>query len=128
MNEHDSPLVSLAEGFADDRGLIQPLLDEPVGSVQLITCKQGAVRGNHHHKTDWHYCYVVSGAIDYYWRAAGSDAPPNHVRVEAGQMFFTPEMTDHAMVFPVDSVFVNLARNARDQVSYEDDIVRVQLV
>jgi len=122
------PLVELPAPFVDARGAIQPLVDEPLGSAQVITCAKGSVRGNHHHKSDWHYCYVVSGSIDYYWRAAGSTEPPSHVRVDAGQMFFTPAMTDHAMLFPEDTTFVNLARNPRQQDSYEDDIVRVQLV
>jgi uncharacterized RmlC-like cupin family protein len=121
-------LVQLPAPFVDARGAIQPLVDEPLGSAQVISCKKDTVRGNHHHKSDWHYCYVVSGAIDYYWRPAGSREAPTHVRVEAGQMFFTPPMTDHAMLFPEDATFLNLARNARDQVSYEEDIIRVQLV
>ena len=124
----EEPLVELPAPFVDARGAIQPLVDEPVGSAQVITCKKGSVRGNHHHRSDWHYCYVVSGCIDYYWRPGGSSESPKHVRVEAGQMFFTPAMTDHAMIFPEDTTFINLAHNPRDQHSYEDDIVRVQLV
>jgi uncharacterized RmlC-like cupin family protein len=122
------PLVQLPAPFVDGRGAIQPLVDEPLGSAQVISCKKDTVRGNHHHKSDWHYCYVVSGTIDYYWRPAGSSDAPRRVRVEAGQMFFTPAMTDHAMLFPEDTTFLNLARNPRDQDSYEEDVVRVELV
>ena len=124
----EEPLVDLPAPFVDGRGAIQPLVDEPLGSAQMISCKKGSVRGNHHHRSDWHYCYVVSGRIEYYWRPAGSSESPRHTLVEAGQMFFTPAMTDHAMLFPEDTTFLNLARNPRDQHSYEEDIVRVQLV
>ncbi len=84
----------------DARGAIQPLVDEDMKSCVLISSKQGTVRANHYHKTDWHYCYVLEGRIEYYHRPTGSDAPPEKVAVEAGQMFFTPSMVDHSMAEP----------------------------
>ena len=93
-------IVSLADPFVDARGAIQPLVDEDMKSCVLISSKQGTVRANHYHKTDWHYCYVLEGRIEYYHRPTGSDAPPEKVAVEAGQMFFTPSMVDHSMAEP----------------------------
>ena len=43
-------------------------------------------------------------------------------------MIFTPPMVDHGMTFPVDTVFLTLSRNSRDQESYESDVVRVDMV
>ncbi|MBT6087838.1 MAG: hypothetical protein HOH22_19145, partial [Rhodospirillaceae bacterium] len=40
----------------------------------------------------------------------------------------TPPMVDHAMRFPVDTVFLTLSRNPRDQETYEADVVRVPMV
>ena len=37
-------------------------------------------------------------------------------------------MVDHAMKFLVDTVFLTLSRNPRDQVSYENDVVRVNMI
>ena len=91
----------------------------------MITSKKGTVRANHYHKTDWHYCYVVSGRIAYYHRPTGTDGEPERVVVEAGQLFFTPPMDDHAMVFLEDTVFLTLGRNPRDRQSYESDVVRI---
>ncbi|MDQ1535761.1 MAG: hypothetical protein QOE58_154, partial [Actinomycetota bacterium] len=49
-------LVPLEAPFIDDRGVIQPLVDRMMLSAVLIRSKAGAVRANHYHKTDWHYC------------------------------------------------------------------------
>lgn len=121
-------LVALEAPFIDERGAIQPLVDAKIQSAVLITSKRGARRANHYHKTDWHYCYVLQGAIEYFYRAHGSPAPPDRVLVPAGSMMFTPPMVDHAMKFPEDTVFLTLGRNHRDQDSYEADVVRIDLV
>ena len=118
-------IVSLADPFVDARGAIQPLVDEDMKSCVLISSKEGTVRANHYHKTDWHYCYVLEGRIEYYHRPTGSDAPPEKVMVKAGQMFFTPPMVDHSMVFPEDTVFITWGRNSRLQEVYEADVVRI---
>jgi quercetin dioxygenase-like cupin family protein len=122
------PLVALEQPFVDERGAIRPLLEREMRSALLISSKAGTVRANHYHKTDWHYCYVVSGTIEYYHRPAGSTAEPEKGVVAAGEMFFSPAMVEHAMVFPEDTVFLTLSRNARDQAAYEDDLVRTKLV
>jgi len=118
-------IVPLPDPFVDARGAIQPLVDEDMKSCVLISSKKGTVRANHYHKTDWHYCYVLVGKIDYYHRLTGSDAPPEKVMVEAGQMFFTPPMVDHSMVFPEEEVFITWGRNSRLQEVYEADVVRI---
>ena len=48
--------------------------------------------------------------------------------VNEGEMVFTPPMIDHGMRFPVDTVFLTLGRNSRDQATYEADVVRVDFV
>jgi quercetin dioxygenase-like cupin family protein len=120
-------LVALSAPFADSRGSLQPLVDASIGSAVLISSKKDAVRANHYHRTDWHYCYVVTGSIEYFHRPTGSEQEPKRILVTAGQMFFTPPMTDHAMVFPENTVFLTLGRNPRDQESYEADVVRIKL-
>jgi quercetin dioxygenase-like cupin family protein len=122
------PLVALEKPFVDNRGAIQPLVDEMMKSAVMISSKKGSLRANHYHKTDWHYCYVVSGAIEYFHRSTGSDQEPERLLVKAGEMVFTPPMVDHAMKFPEDTVFLTLSRNPRDQASYEADVVRVEML
>ena len=118
-------IVSLEAPFSDDRGGIQPLVDADMKSAVLIASKKGTVRANHYHQTDWHYCYVLKGSIDYYHRAVGSTDEPEHVKVSTGQMFFTPPMVEHAMVFPEDAEFLTFGRNSRQQEVCEADVERV---
>ena len=94
-------------------------------SAVMISSKKDTVRANHYHQTDWHLCYVISGSIDYYHRPHGSEEDPEHVYVKTGELFFTPPLVDHAMVFPEDTVFLTLGRNSRAQESYEADVVRI---
>jgi len=121
-------VVKLEKPFVDRRGEIQPLVDTMMKSAVMIESKAGSLRANHYHKTDWHYCYVVSGRIEYLHRPTGSDQEPEIISVEEGEMVFTPPMIDHGMIFPVDTVFLTLSRNPRDQESYEKDVVRIEMV
>ena len=121
-------VIKLEKPFSDHRGKIQPLVDVLMKSAVMIESKAGSLRANHYHKTDWHYCYVVSGQIEYYHRPTGSDQDPENITIQKGEMVFTPPMIDHGMKFPVDTVFLTLSRNPRDQESYEADVVRVEML
>ena len=122
------PVVTLEAPFEDARGKIQPLVDLMMRSAVLIESKKGSLRANHYHKTDWHYCYVLSGCIEYYHRTTGADIEPECILVSQGEMVFTPPMVDHGMRFPEDTVFLTLSRNPRDQESYEADVVRIEML
>ena len=61
-------VVKLEKPFVDGRGSIKPLVDIIMKSAVMIDSKAGSLRANHYHKTDWHYCYVVSGQIEYIHR------------------------------------------------------------
>lgn len=118
-------LVDLAAAHRDERGAIQPMVDAAMKSCVMITSKAGAVRANHYHRTDWHYCYVLSGRLEYSHRPVGSTAAPERLVVGAGQMVFTPPMVEHAMRFLEDTVFFAWGRNSRAQAVYEADVVRI---
>ena len=121
-------VVKLEKPFVDGRGSIQPLVDALIKSAVMIESKAGSLRANHYHKTDWHYCYVVSGRIEYLHRPTGSGREPETLIIEEGEMVFTPPMVDHGMRFPVDTIFLTLSRNPRDQASYEADLVRIDML
>ena len=118
-------IVALLDAYKDDRGAIQPLVDMDMKSCVLITSKKGAVRANHYHTTDWHFCYVLDGEIDYYHRPTGSGQKPEKVRIRKGEMCFTPPMVDHQMIFLEETTFLTLGRNSRSQEVYEADVVRI---
>lgn len=120
--------VALPPAHADERGAIQSLVNFPMKNLSLISSKKGTVRSNHYHVTDWHYMYVLSGAFDYYYRATGSNEPPQKTTVRPGEMVFTPPMEDHATVFLEDTEILVASRNPRDQEAYEADVRRVTLI
>jgi len=121
-------IVKMPEPFVDDRGIIQPLVDENMSSAVLISSKKGSVRANHWHETDWHYCYVIEGKIKYSHRVKDSNESPEITIVNKGELFFTPPLVEHAMEFEEDTVFLTLGRNSRIQEVYEADVKRIKLV
>ena len=123
-----NPLVNLEKPFVDLRGSIQPLVDSIMKSAVMIHSKAGSLRANHYHKTDWHYCYVISGKIEYYYKDLNSDKTVELLIVEKGNMFFTPPLVEHCMKLPEDTLFLTLSRNPRDQETYELDVIRTNLI
>ena len=80
-------VVKLEKPFVDGRGSIKPLVDIMMKSAVMTDSKAGSLRANHYHKTDWHYCYVIFGRIEYFHRPTGSDEDPECLIVEAGAAF-----------------------------------------
>ena len=117
--------VPLDAPFTDDRGLIQNVLHRNIGSVVVITSVAGSTRASHWHKKDWHYCFVMSGRIDYFEREVGSIATPRHQVIKEGELFFTPPCMEHEMYLPVDTVFLTLANLHRTPADYEADLIRL---
>lgn len=122
-----STLIPNIERDVDARGGIVSIVDEPAQNVSIITCNPGSIRSNHYHLTDWHYMYVLEGAIDYFFRDIDSE-DVSYLRVNAGDNIFTPPMEIHATYFPVKTVLIVTSMNPRDQETYEGDTVRVNFV
>ena len=126
-----NPILPLKKPYSDDRGIIQNLVslnETQIHSAVLIESKKGSIRANHYHKVDWHYCYIISGSIEYYYRPTNSDKEPIKILINTGQVFYTPPMVEHAMVFPEDTIFLTLGGGTRIHEDYENDLVRVNLV
>ena len=115
--------VALTDGFIDSRGTILPIVDD-FANVQIIHSKKGAVRANHYHKTDSHYCYLITGKVEYHWRNHGEDTIHTEI-FTAGDLFLTGPNIDHQMVFQEDSIMVVVSEFKRDAVSYDADIVKI---
>ncbi len=115
--------------FTDARGGITRILDSesPIRSILSITSQKGSVRSNHYHKKDTHYCYLVSGKMEWSEKPVEGGEVESAV-LEAGDMVFTPAMTIHAVRFLEDSMFLTFATEARNQDDYEADTVRVTLI
>lgn len=111
--------------FVDERGEIQNLIDAPFTSAAVVTSRKGAIRGNHYHKTDDHYCWLQRGGMIYVHRPCGDRHPPQRWVIEPGQLLYTPPRYEHAMQFTEESVMLVFARNNREMAHYEADTVRI---
>lgn len=124
-----SPWVPIEEPFTNASGEIINLLTGKFTHAAVLTSNAGAIRANHYHKTDWHYTYIVSGAVDYYWRSVGDQNYPKRQLYKQGEMFFSPPMVEHAMFFPGPATIITFARNERsDHATHESDLVRVPVI
>ncbi len=118
-------IVSQRPPFIDGRGEIRNLLDVPFTSVAVITSVKGAIRGNHYHKTDYHYCWLQRGSLIYAHRPVGDKRAARRWVIKPGDIFYTPAQYEHVMVFTEDSVMFAFARNNREMANYEADTVRI---
>ena len=125
MPQPPKVIVPIRPPFVDDRGEILNLIDAPFTSAAVITSVKGAVRGNHYHKTDYHYCWLQKGEMIYLHRLVGSGDAPQRWTIKAGEMFYTPPMYEHAMHFAEESVLFVFAKNNREMANYEADTTRV---
>lgn len=112
----------------DERGYIQELLPIKLrrgefGSVALITGKRGAVRANHWHHTDSHYCVVTAGEVEYAWRGQ-KNRTVRKVILFPGDVVYTPPLEVHRFKFLRTGSFVAMSENYRSQKNYESDTVR----
>ncbi len=125
VNLPETIVVPLEEAYVDERGIIQNLVHHTIGSAVIIHSEAGAVRAEHWHKDDFHYCYLISGRLIYLERPVGSDAEPRKKIIEPGTLFFTGPKVEHSMYFLEKSVFVTLGGLSRTHESYESDLVRL---
>lgn len=121
-------LIKLAKGFIDKRGKIIPICDQMMRSASLITTKKNHWRANHYHKSDWHYCYVIYGKFEYYYRKTGSKKKPKKLIVKKNELLFTGPKIDHAMLYTEKTAILVLSKNPRDQKTYEEDTVRIDFM
>ncbi len=106
--------------FTDKRGKISNHeLPEPVNLIGLIDSKKGTVRANHYHPIQEQKCLVTKGQfISVYQDLLKKNAPKVTHVVNEGQLIVTKPNTAHAMVFPKDTVFLNLVRGEREHDNY----------
>jgi len=106
--------------FIDKRGKISNYeLPEPINLIGLIDSKKGTVRANHYHPIQEQKCLVTKGQfISVYQDLLNINSPKITHVVDEGQLIVTKPNTAHAMVFPKDTIFLNLVRGEREHDNY----------
>lgn len=118
--------------FVDKRGEMAYLIGTDnltkIKSILFITCKKGAVRANHYHKTGSHFSFLIKGKMEYFSKDQNSGPKIKPLLVSEGEMVYTPPMEIHAMKFLEDSIFIALTSESRNHTDYEKDTVRIKLI
>jgi|TARA_B100000795_G_C22806425_1_gene445207 oxalate decarboxylase/phosphoglucose isomerase-like protein (cupin superfamily) len=127
MKLNRSSIINNVSRNIDVRGEILSIVDDRVQNVSIITCNPGSIRSNHYHLKDFHYMYVLTGEIDYFFKEIGSNEI-SYLNVKTGENIFTPPMEIHATYFPKKTTLIVSSLNPRDQETYENDTVRVDFV
>ncbi len=106
--------------FVDKRGKISNHeLPEPINLIGLIDSKKGTVRANHYHPIQEQKCLVTKGQfISVYQDLLNINSPKITHVVNEGELIVTKPNTAHAMVFPKDTIFLNLVRGEREHDNY----------
>ena len=124
-------VIKIQPPHTDERGSITNLLEVnfPLRSILLITSRKGSIRANHYHKKDSHYVYLLQGKMEYTEKdMSAKNKRKRSIIVKPGDLILSPPMMAHAMRFLEDTVFLAFTTEPRDQRSYEEDTVRIQLI
>ena len=117
------PKVLIPQIFNDERGSIKNLADGRLGDVAIISSQQSSIRANHVHENDWHFSYLVSGQMRYFWKDSNKEV--QSLIVKAGEMVYTPPKIPHKMQFLEESVFIAISELSRSQNNYEADTKKI---
>ena len=116
----------------DNRGTITQLLDisgRNIKAILKIYSKKDAIRGNHYHKKDIHFTYLLKGNFRYVEKSTQRPKAKLVSRIiNPGEMVVSHPNTIHAMKFLQDSEMIVFTTESRKQKDYERDTVRVKLI
>ena len=119
----------LGPTFSDERGAITDILSGEMHNIGIITQKKGAIRGNHYHKDQAQYTYVLKGKIEMTTKdLREKDPKPVTTIITEGDLITHPAMVAHAYKALEDSVFLAITTRRRDMGGYEDDTFRIEMV
>lgn len=116
-----------SEDYRDERGVIMNAtpMNPTLKNVMYITGVKGAVRGNHVHKYDTHYCLVVAGKIKFEYTEPGDDKIFD-LELNPGDVVLSEVGEKHRFTFLEDGAFVAMATAERTHEIYEHDTTRIE--
>lgn len=115
--------------FSDERGVITDILSGEMRNLGIITSKKGAVRGNHYHKAQIQYTYILKGRLEMTTKDLREpDSVPKTAIISEGELITHPAMVAHTYKALEDTVFLAITTKGRDKGGYEDDTFRIELV
>lgn len=112
----------------DERGEIFNLFEGRIEHIALITSKKGTVRGNHYHKLDHQYIYLLSGEFESHCCDVRNPSKRQVLLAKPGDIVDTPPHIAHAQKFTKDSIFLALTTCQRESGRYEEDTIAYKVI
>jgi quercetin dioxygenase-like cupin family protein len=109
--------------FADERGLIEDLLAEPIDSVTRIHSVPGAIRGNHIHHETVQWVYVIDGLL--LTRVRDADGTERDQVLVPGELAREDPGLPHAWKALTACTVLVFTRGPRSGTGYESDTERL---
>lgn len=107
--------IDLDFRFSDDRGELVQLIHQGYRQINVITSKQGVVRGGHYHKKNCEAFYIVSGKLEL-------TVNEETFRFQAGDFFGIEPYDRHSFYFVEDTVLVSMYSDGVELENGEKDI------
>ena len=122
-------IQTIAPAAEDARGAIRDVFDgENIRHIGHITSKPGTIRGNHYHKIQTQYTYLLRGKAYWYTKdLQDSAAETERVLLSPGQLAVDLPHVAHAIEALEDVEFLFFTDAVRTDDGYEKDTVRVDI-
>jgi len=120
-----SAVVRPGPAYVNEAGSITNLAFGQFECVSLIRTLAGKYRSRHYHQTDEHVLYVLEGRM-LYWERGLDGEYGDPIEVGQGEAIRTGPLVVHQTYFPVNTVLISCSKKARDHVTHESDVVRVE--
>ena len=100
--------------FADERGGLLGITQEPWAEANFIETKANQVRGGHYHKETRELFFIVSGEIDITIKDLRS-GESFQIAVNKGDIFVIEPYELHTFNVRTDASWINMLSKAHDQ-------------
>lgn len=119
-------ITRLKPAHSDARGVITDIhVGQSVNALTTVTCRKGAIRGNHFHKKTTQFTHVLSGRLRFYSQIEGG--PIERKIIRAGDLIVSPPLHRHAFEALEDSVLLAFCKGPRAGTNYETDTYRLDV-
>jgi quercetin dioxygenase-like cupin family protein len=119
-------ITHITPAFTDGRGDIMDIFEGAIYHTGIITFTPGAVRGNHYHKKQTQYTYMLNGSVEL--RVKDSTKPnsewESHM-LRPGDLVAIPPLITHAYHASEPATMLCLTNLSREGNGFEEDTYRI---
>ncbi|MBI2653360.1 WxcM-like domain-containing protein [Candidatus Woesearchaeota archaeon] len=121
-------IVKIKPVSEDARGMIAEILNnEPILHVGIITVKSNSIRGNHYHKNQTQYTFIIDGKFKLLIKnLKDNNAKTEQYEVDNFDLIKIPTYFYHSFEALKDSTILTLSTKSREGDNYELDTFRVK--